>query len=206
MCVLVMIVVSRLAFPASAGVWSGETEVGGAMKSSPFVSQYFLYDASALHPVPYNLFLRYFGIGQTVQRGEFALGPTLDVASVTAKFQLGVTTDLQAIVATRLATSLYGRSVVYIGDAKLGGSRRHNTFYQKAFVALVPYDTLHKRSSFYLRVEDLVSDSEHEFLRLGAEYQYQKSRKQGLHFFLAPFYDPINTEVGAQGGMRFFDF
>ena len=177
-----------------AGSLSGETEMGGGKKSSFFASQYLFYDEAQ-----WNLLARYFYVDKVLNRGEFALGPTFQTHGVMTKFQFGATTDREAMMAMTLIATLGGHNVLYIGDAKVNTTDIPNTFYEKLFVAITCDDR------FQLRVEHLLVGTDQDFLRLGGEFRYQLYGGN-VHFYVAPFYNPINKEEGVQSGLRFFNW
>ena len=171
---------------------SGETEVGTDGKGEGFFSQYLFYDFKKV-----NVLTRYFYVNEVLQRGEFAIGPTLKLRNGNVlKLQFGGTTDKEVMLAGTFIAKIKGREVLYIADGKLSTQDGPHTLYQKLFVPLV------KNGAWQFRVEDLQVDSDQGFLRVGLEYQHKIP--DNAHIFVAPFYDPIQKAVGGQFGLRFF--
>ncbi len=178
--------------PAFAQNLSGETEVGTDGKGEGFFSQYLFYDTKNV-----NVLTRYFYVNGVLQRGEFAIGPTLKLSnSNVLKLDFGGTTDKEIMIAGTLIAKVKGREVLYIADGKLSTQGGPHTLYQKLFVPLV------KSGRWQFRVEDLQVGSGQSFLRIGLEYRY--NIQKNAHVFIAPQYDPIRKAVGGQFGVRFF--
>lgn len=177
--------------PAFAQGLSGETEVGTDGKGGSFFSQYLFYDFNRV-----NVLTRYFWVNGVLERGEFAVGPTMKLGDSVLKLQFGGTTDKDVMLAGTLSTKILGHDVFYIADGTLSTTEAPNTLYQKAFIALT------KGGSWQFRVEDLQVGKKQEFLRIGLEYQ--RKLPHNSHLFIAPFYDPIKNGVGGQVGFRFF--
>lgn len=188
------VLITFLSCSGAAAQMSGETEAGSDGKGGSFVSQYLYYDFPRL-----NLLGRYFWVKGVLQRGEFALGPTLQLnKTTTVKLQFGGTTEQDVMVAGVILAKVKKRDAIYIGDAKLSTTAGHpSTFYQKAFFAF------NEKGTWLARVEDLQAGEEQNFLRIGVKYQLQLHNNQ-CHFYLAPFYDPLVQTAGGQIGFRFF--
>ena len=173
---------------------NGETEIGSNETGESFASQYVNYDF-----VRTNVLTRYFWVNRTLERGEFAVGPTFKLnEDTTLKFQFGGTTDREIMLAGTLATKIAGHDVLYIVDSKISTTGTANTLYEKVFIAMSP------KGELQTRAEHLLVGSESAFLRLGIEGQIKLSTHAQI--FFAPFYDPldINRSFGGQIGFRFF--
>ena len=188
--VIVSLLLSRQ--PVSAQNLSGETEVGTDGKGESFFSQYLFYDIEHV-----NVLARYFWVNGVLQRGEFAIGPTLKLNSGNVlKLQFGGTTDEEIMIAGLLIAKVRGREVLYIADAKLSTQDGPHVLYQKLFVPLT------KGGAWQLRTEHLQVGSNQSFLRIGPEYL--RNLPGSAHVFIGPYYDPIRKGVGGQVGIRFF--
>lgn len=171
---------------------SGETEVGTDGKGEGFFSHYLFFDTKNV-----NVLARYFYVNGVLQRGEFAIGPTLKLGnSNVLKLQFGGYTDKSVMLAGLLIAKVRGREVLYIANGKLSTRGGLNTLYQKLFIPLT------KSGRWQFRAEDLQVGSEQGFMRLGLEYQHKLP--DNAHIFIAPYYDPIRKAVGGQFGLRFF--
>lgn len=171
---------------------SGETEVGTDGKGEGFFSQYLFYDTDKV-----NVLTRYFYVNGVLQRGEFAVGPTLKLGNSNVfKFQVGGTTDKEVMLAGLLIIKVKGREVLYIVDGKLTTQGGPNALYQKLFIPVTKSDT------WQFRVEDLQVGGKQGFLRIGLEYRHRLP--DNAHVFVAPYYDPIRKAFGGQFGLRFF--
>lgn len=182
-----------LFFPGSvfAQGLSGETEVGSDGKGEGFFSQYLFYDTKNT-----NILTRYFYVNGVLQRGEFALGPTLKFnQNYILKFQFGGTTDKEVMLAGLLIAKVKGREILYIADGKLSTQDGPHALFQKLFIPLV------QSGRWQFRVEDLQVNRDQSFLRIGLEFQ--QKLPDNSHLFVAPFYDPIRKAVGGQFGLRF---
>ena len=170
---------------------TGETEVGSDGRIEGFLSQYVFIDWKEI-----NVLSRYFYVIGRVNRGELAIGPTISLGPTTAKLQIGGTTDKQLMMSTLVATHLFGRGIMYIFDTKSRhGPEHHQEIYQKLWVAL------DREGMVLFRYEDSVVGGRHMFVRLGFENSYRIDDK--AYFFVAPFYDLVKKNVGAQTGIRF---
>lgn len=141
---------------------------------------------------------RYFKVNGILERGEFALGPTINLNdNDKLKLQFGGTTDREIMLAYVLIDRLKGHDIIHIFDAKLATREEGaNELYQKFFFAI------NKSGKWQIRIEDLQVGDKQSFLRLGIEYQ--QKIPDGAHIFIAPFYDPIHKSLGGQFGLRFF--
>jgi len=178
--------------PSFAQGLSGETEVGTDGNGEGFFSQYLFYDFKHV-----NVLTRYFWVNEVLQRGEFAVGPTLELNNGNVlKLQFGSTTDKDVMIAGTLIAKVKGRGILYIADGKLATQAGlPNTLYQKLFVSLTANGT------WQFRIEYLQVGDDQSFLRIGPEYQHKLNNKQ---LFIAPQFDPIRKQVGGQIGVRFF--
>ncbi len=189
--VIISILVSG---PSFAQGLSGETEVGSDGKGEDYFSQYLFYDFKNL-----NVLTRYFYVNGVLQRGEFAIGPTVALSKDNVlKFQFGGTTDKQVMLAGLLIAKACGRHILYIVDEKLSTQDGPNMLYQKIFVSL----NQNQSDSWQFRSDGLTVGTKQVFWRIGLEYQHKLPDKK--HIFVAPYYDPIRKSVGGQIGVRFF--
>lgn len=171
---------------------SGETEVGSDGKGEGYFSQYLFYDFKDV-----NVLTRYFYVNGVLQRGEFAIGPTVTFNKDNVlKFQVGGTTDKQVMLAGLLIAKVCERNILYIVDEKLSTQDDPNMLYQKIFVSL------NQDGSWQFRSDGLTVGTKQVFWRIGPEYRHKLPDKK--HIFVAPYYDPIRKSVGGQIGVRFF--
>ena len=186
---IMVIVVSSMASPVFAQLI--ETEVGSNGQGETFFSQYLFLDWDKA-----NVLARYFWVKDAVKRGEFAIGPTFDLGPIIVKGNVGMTTNKQLILATLIVINPGGREVVYIFDNKSSAWREDPyEVYQKLWVSLS------RRGTFQFRYEDLEVGWQHVFARIGLEGRY--SLKGPVHLYIAPFYDFVRKNIGAQAGLRF---
>ncbi len=180
---------------------SNETETGTDGYGEYFFSQYLFYDSSSL-----NYFARYFWVKDVLNRGEFALGPTLSDTTRTVKLTFGGTTDHEAIVSALYLTKIFNRDLLYLFDLKISTKEKiPNTIYQKLAFGI------NTQGELQLRFEHLsggywTKDKfDGHFFRLGFEYQFKHNLYNfNTQWYVAPFYDPLRKSFGGQMGFRFF--
>ncbi len=176
---------------ANAQTISGETERGTNTTKDHFFSQYVFFDTNRVTSL-----VRYTAVKGSIQRGEFAVGPTITLKQGVVKLYFGATTDREAMTSGLLATKIAKIGIVYIADAKWA-TKPHssNAFYQKAFLDA----TGHNR--WFLRIESLTVGRSYGFALLGVERRFRIS--ESLEWAVAPFYDPKYRSVGCQADLRF---
>lgn len=183
---------------------SGETEAGSDGKGESFLSEYLFYDFLNV-----NLFGRYLWINNILERGEFAIGPTITFKDTSLiKVTVGMTTYNEAVIDALLLTKFGGKDALYLFDLKITTEKNiPNTLYHKLALGI------NKKSTLQVRIEHLTGnywgkksdEFDGQFLRIGLEYQQKFSvSEHPAHIYVAPFYDPVRKALGGQAGFRFF--
>jgi len=174
---------------------SQEVEVGTDGLGGSFASDYIMFDTDRL-----NSFIRPFWVNDVLNRVEFGVGPTFKTGPLLHKLTFGFTTDRELMVAGLWIAKVGNRELMYIVDYKPAPGDTLTSLYQKAYYQLDGKGIVHARyEQLNIRSLGLI------FVRPGVDVRIPfKVREQGMHIFVAPFYDPKNESPGVQVGLRFF--